>query len=242
MTIPLILTAIALTLVTLISGLITLRLPTKDELFSENITVGSGSYLFGITILHLIPDLFHEAIEKAININIGLFLLGGFFLQLCLDAGGSSILHGHKTSPHHSLYPTLLLSLTLHALLEGFLLDEEHYNIIWAVMLHKMPAAFSLAILLQKERRVGIDFILPIALFSAATPFSMLLKGYLSSSDIVTSETLLKLSSLAIGSLLHIASLILFEANPDHQPTKNKWIALSSGFFLALINNYFLTH
>ncbi len=240
---PLILPTIALTLVTLLSGLLTLRLPYKNELFSENITIGSGSYLFGITLLHLIPDLFYEAQGEGVNTNIGLFLLLGFFLQLCLDAWGSSILHGHKTSPDHSRYPTtLLLSLIMHALLEGCLLDEDHYNMIWAIMLHKMPTAFTLAILMRKEGREGVRFILPLVLFSVATPFSLLLKGYLSASDMVTSDTLLKLSSVATGSLLHIATLILFEASPDHQPTKSKWIALSSGFLLALLNNCFLVH
>lgn len=240
---PLIPPAIALTLVTLLSGLLTLQFPHKNELFSENITIGSGSYLFGITLLHLIPDLFHEAQGEGITANIGLFLLLGFFLQLCLDACGSSILHGHKASPHHSHYPTtLLLSLIIHALMDGCLLDEDHYNMIWVIMLHKMPAAFTLAILMRKEGRKGVRFILPLVLFSVATPFSLLLKDHLSASDMVTSDTLIKLSSLATGSLLHIATLILFEASPDHQPTKSKWLALSGGFLLAILNNCFVVH
>jgi zinc and cadmium transporter len=50
----------------------------------------SGAYLFAITILHLIPDVY-----KTGNTEIGLFILGGFLLQIVMEQFSEGIEHGH---------------------------------------------------------------------------------------------------------------------------------------------------
>src|SRR5690606_13305560 len=80
----------------------------------------SGAYLFSITVLHLIPHVYDT--HSTSNETIGLFVLLGFLFQLVLEQFSHGIEHGHI---HHSQKPGgvfplgIMLSLCLHALLEG---------------------------------------------------------------------------------------------------------------------------
>src|SRR5690606_8346950 len=50
----------------------------------------SGSYIFAITILQLIPGIYSSGDE-----TIGLYVLGGFLFQLLLEQFSAGIEHGH---------------------------------------------------------------------------------------------------------------------------------------------------
>ena len=41
----------------------------------------SGAYLLAISLLHLLPELFHQNNTN----NIGLYILGGFLIQILLE-------------------------------------------------------------------------------------------------------------------------------------------------------------
>ncbi|HEY0246588.1 MAG TPA: zinc/iron permease, partial [Mucilaginibacter sp.] len=72
-------------------------------------------YLFGITVLHLIPDAYHE------NDNmVGVFILLGFLFQVFLEQFSDGIEHGHmhKPSANHYIFPLgIIVSLCVHAFL-----------------------------------------------------------------------------------------------------------------------------
>src|SRR5476651_1631645 len=78
----------------------------------------SGAYLFGITVLHLIPDAYHEN-----DSYVGVFILIGFLFQIVLEQFSDGIEHGHMhkhTEDHHGVFPfAILISLCIHAFLEG---------------------------------------------------------------------------------------------------------------------------
>jgi zinc and cadmium transporter len=77
----------------------------------------SGAYLFAITILHLLPDVYQGDQTHL----IGLFILGGFILQILLEQFSQGIEHGHiHLNSHQQSFPWgIMLSLCLHAFLEG---------------------------------------------------------------------------------------------------------------------------
>ena len=51
----------------------------------------SGAYLFSITVLHLIPEVYHS--HQTSGEIIGLFILGGFLFQLVLEHFSQGIEH-----------------------------------------------------------------------------------------------------------------------------------------------------
>src|SRR3954470_4770857 len=50
----------------------------------------SGAYLFALTVLHLIPEIYRSG-EK----TIGIFIFIGFFIQIVLEFFSEGIEHGH---------------------------------------------------------------------------------------------------------------------------------------------------
>ncbi|HRB53444.1 MAG TPA: zinc permease, partial [Bacteroidia bacterium] len=50
----------------------------------------SGAYLFGITITHLVPEVFSQG-DK----SIGIYVMTGFLFQIILEYFSKGIEHGH---------------------------------------------------------------------------------------------------------------------------------------------------
>src|SRR5690606_25433500 len=109
----------------LISGLLIYLLPKGKGTNFRLLLVFAGSYLFAITVIHILPELYQHHEEAGL---IGLFVLAGFFLQQLLEYFTSGIEHGHiHTSDahahdhsHQSISALVLLfALCIHAFLEG---------------------------------------------------------------------------------------------------------------------------
>ena len=100
----------------------------------------SGAYLIGICFLHLIPDLFDGE-----NLNYGLWVLIGFFLQLVLDYFSGGIEHGHvhlKTSQIGKFPFLIFISLGIHAMIESIPLGNTGsvaHSYLYGLILHKIP-------------------------------------------------------------------------------------------------------
>jgi len=60
-----------------LGGIAVFMFQFKDEKKFKLLLSFSGSYLFAICVLHLIPEIFAEG-----NTSAGMFILLGFFLQL----------------------------------------------------------------------------------------------------------------------------------------------------------------
>ena len=235
---------------TLASGLLTFALPQTYTPLLNYILIFGGSYFFGITLIHMIPELFQHNPD---HINLGLWLFLGFSLQLLLDLLGGSIAHGHvqghsisgekkpaTTRQRSSL--TLLLCLFFHASLEGALWTAGHTTLLLGIILHKIPIAFTLAsVLLHRQYKRSSIFII-LVIFSALTPLSFLLQDYLTNTGFLSSDIALKLHAMAIGGVFHIATTILLETDPHHQLNKAKWIFSLLGAALAIGIDYAMPH
>lgn len=199
----------------------------------------SGAYLFGITVLHLIPDAYHGS-----DNYVGVFILIGFLFQIVLEQFSEGIEHGHVHKPDHDhiAFPLgILISLCVHAFLEGMPIAEGNQNqLVYGIALHHIPAAFALATVLLSNGQSKGKTIFFIVLFAIMAPTGYFFSNELSSGDIGNLQKYYgRIMGIVIGIFLHISTTILFESSSDHKFTIRKMIAVVLGVGFALVG--FLT-
>lgn len=200
----------------------------------------SGAYLFSITVLHLIPD----AYSGPDHAEIGIYILLGFLLQILLEQFSEGVEHGHiHTHRHKHIFPYgIMISLCLHAFLEGMpLAADQHNALIFGIALHHIPAAFALASILVQNKFKTTGIIGFLALFAVMAPLGFWVSNGISTGSIGGVEMYFnKMMGIVIGIFLHISTTILFESSVDHKVTRRKMIAVLLGIAVALIG-YFST-
>src|SRR5690606_16786699 len=207
----------------------------------------SGAYLFSITVLHLIPEVYHTHSTHAHT--IGLFVLLGFLLQLGLEQFSHGIEHGHI---HHSensnrIFPLgIMISLCLHALLEGMPLAAGHQGALtFGIALHHVPAAFALGSLLLNTSLSRKKITVLLAIFAIMTPLGYLISKAISSGGMGHIEQYFdRIMAVVIGIFLHISTTILFESGSadHHKFNRKKMIAVTLGIAASLLNFLFHPH
>lgn len=230
---------------TMSSGLLIFILPRFPQKILQYIIAFGGSYLFSLTLSHMLPELFEQATKRSISVVP--FLLFGFFFQLLLDPVGGCVVHGHLHQPytaHAFNIPSLTLTgaLLLHAFLEGVLLDEHLSQRSFAILLHKLPAAFIFTATLYHRKHAKESILLALFLFSLSTPASYLAINYFQNNIWLTPKNIISLQAIAIGNLFHIATSILFETSSCHQQLSHKWAPLLAGTCLPLLFEYCIPH
>ncbi|WP_131538124.1 ZIP family metal transporter [Pedobacter nototheniae] len=201
----------------------------------------SGAYLFAITVLHLIPDAYSGP-DKG---EIGIFILIGFLLQVFLEQFSEGVEHGHIHKHHdgHAFPYGIMISLCLHAFLEGMpLAKDQHNELIFGISLHHIPAAFALAsILMQNHFKKG-SIMAYLVIFAVMAPLGFYVSMGLSNGTIGGVEAYFnKIMGIVIGIFLHISTTILFESSADHKINIKKMIAVLLGIGVALIG-FFIGH
>jgi len=201
----------------------------------------SGAYLFAITVLHLIPDAYSGPDSR----QIGIFILIGFLLQVFLEQFSEGVEHGHIHKHHDGhVFPFgIMISLCLHAFLEGMpLAKDQHNELIFGIALHHIPAAFALAsILMQNHFKKG-SILTYLIIFAAMAPLGFYVSMGLSNGTIGGVEAYFnKIMGIVIGIFLHISTTILFESSADHKINTQKMIAVLLGIGVALIG-FFAGH
>jgi len=196
----------------------------------------SGAYLFGITVLHLIPDAYHG------NDNlVGVFILIGFLFQIVLEQFSDGIEHGHIHKHTHVadkiVFPLgIMVSLCLHAFLEGMPLAEGQQNqLVFGIALHHIPAAFALgSVLLSSTIKKG-STIFYLFMFAIMAPAGYFFSSALSSGGIGNLQHYFnRIMGVVIGIFLHISTTILFESSADHKFNMRKMVAVLLGVGIAL--------
>lgn len=195
----------------------------------------SGAYLFAITILHLIPHVYESGGEQ-----VGLYVLGGFLLQILLEQFSEGIEHGHvhKHTHEHFAFPYgIMFSLCLHAFLEGMPMAEGHQDeLVVGISLHHIPAAFALASVLSQNHLSKRSIILLLVVFALMSPLGYLFSMALSDQSNTNLNTYFdSIMGIVIGIFLHISTTILFESSVDHHYNLKKLVAVLSGIGIALM-------
>ncbi len=234
----------------LLSGLLIYLLPKGRKQSFRLLLVFAGSYLFAITITHILPELYMSHGEAH---GIGVFVLLGFFLQQVLEYFSAGVEHGHiHTHEGHSHKPLssfmLLVALCIHAFLEGGLLAQpatmgpvyDLNAILLGIALHRAPAAFALMAVLTSQlgtKKLANTYLL---VFSLAAPVGLLISTYFVQTSVLSENGLLYLYALVSGNFLHISTTIVFESSPDHRFNARKLAVAMLGAASALAIEYFI--
>ena len=199
----------------------------------------AGSYLFAITIIHILPEVF--TLSEA-PMRIGIWILLGFFFQQLLETFTSGVEHGHYHEGKATSQPSklsLLIALMIHSILEGSLLTHESHlhdhheshSLLLGIIFHKVPAAFALMSIIKTHTKLRPGDFFILLLFSLASPLGLLLSHYIVS---ISASNLLILFALVSGSFLHISTTIFVETSPHHNLGWKRTITSVIGALMAI--------
>ena len=226
-------TTLSLLFASVIAGAIVVEIfkPKKGRSIQLLLTF-SGAYLLAISLLHLLPELFaNNPTEK-----IGIFILGGFLIQILLEYFSQGIEHGHFHKSNVIPF-SVLISLCLHALLEGVplggdLQEHTHNALLYGIVLHKMPVAIVLmTFFLQSNMKKSRAYIL-LFLFAIMAPLGVYSGNIFGALSFYHNEIL----AIVIGIFLHISTTILFESTDGHRFSFTKIITIIVGTLLAIFS------
>lgn len=191
----------------------------------------SGAYLLSITCLHLIPDLFAHHPEN----NIGLFILFGFLMQIILEYFSQGIEHGHLYK-NKILSNTIMMSLCIHAFLEGFPLGghlniNTHEALLSGIILHKIPVSIVLFSFFLQSRMSKRMIYFMLLLFASMTPLGVYTAGLFQ----VIADYHNEIIALVIGMFIYISTTILFESTDGHRFSLQKIIFILVGLVLGIL-------
>ncbi len=206
----------------------------------------SGAYLLGIAAMELMPTVFNDP-----HSHTGVWVLGGFMVQLLLESLSQGVEHGHVHAHRHAgrgYAFTILLGLGVHALLEGLPLGAvtdvvghahahtDGNHLLWGIVLHKIPAAFALALLLRSSDFSGAFIWACLLFFAILSPLGSVIGELVSIDAEWTRRTL----ALVVGGFLHISTTIIFEADAGrhHGISPIKFGVVLAGILIA----YFTAH
>lgn len=216
-----------------VAGLVAIYFPKINGGNYKLLLVFAGSYLFSITIIHILPELYSQSLNPGL---IGICVLIGFFIQQGLEFLSSGVEHGHihvheKNHQHKESSAILvLIALCIHAFLEGGLLAHprtvtHHHDsntLLWGIVLHKAPEAFALMSVLLCEVKTKTRAIFFLLIFALASPVGLSLSDYLLANELMSSQAFTILFAIVSGNFLHISTTIVFESSADHKFNSKK--------------------
>lgn len=238
-------------LVALFAGLLALNVSKISDSIYKPALIFAGSYLFSITIVHILPELFYQDINPGV---IGVFTLAGFFLQQGLEFLSKGVEHGHihvHASDHNHAAVSavwVVLALSLHSFLEGGMLarsssivhQHNSNTLLWGILIHKAPEAFALMSVLVcvlDRKRTAIVYLI---LFALATPLGLFISDYLLEAEIMSPRSFTYLLAIVSGNFLHISTTIVFESSSDHKFNSRKMGIALLAAALAVLSELFL--
>ncbi len=213
----------------------------------ERLKVSTGiaaGILLASAMMVVIPEGFELATTAPASggdefgpLVLGGAILAGFLMMLILEGSGighavheeqhdHSHDHGHGHVHHQTSSWMLVLGLSLHSAADGLAIGAAAAGgvvavtalVTFAVLVHKVPAAFSLGVFSLHERRERKDVMRDVVLFSLATPVMILLSFHAFAGVEVQVIGLAML--FAAGTFLYVATV---DTLPDiHNPETGK--------------------
>ena len=175
----------------------------------------SGAYLLSIGVFHLIPEIYGDG-----NGEIGLFIMGGFFLQLILEFFSKGVEHGHS---HMEMFRnkgiplSIIASLYLHALLESLSVGthegHDDHALLWAIVIHKVPVSIILYVMVAEVFQRTWKIVLFMLGFALVAPLGVFIGENLQ----VLAQYSREITAMVLGIFLHISTTILFESTQSHR-------------------------
>ncbi len=228
-------THIVLFLTTFVAGCTFLFINLTKEKYLKILLSFSGAFLFGLTVLHFLPDLFLDYKK-----SYGLFILIGFSVQLIIEFMTQGIDHGHYHKGHsHKIKTAALIGLFLHALFEATPLAEGHHHVgdhnhfhgtfLTGLILHKLPVAIVFGSMLNHYIGKSLKSFLIIGAFALMAPLGLLISDQVH----FLQDFHHYFMAIVIGIFLYISTTILFEVSENHKFNLVKFISIIVGFGIA---------
>ncbi len=208
----------------------------------------SGAFLFAISVLHLIPEIYETETS-----NAGVYILIGFFAQILMEFFSEGIEHGHihvhNDHHHHNAFPlSIMIALSVHSFIEGMPLagnifdpvstDAYHYmgnSLLTGIILHNIPIAIALMSMLIQSGLTKTRAVLWLLFFALMTPLGTF-TSYLISSEIPSMSIYFsRIMAVVVGIFLHISTTILFESSENHRFNLIKFITILIGASVAFM-------
>lgn len=201
----------------------------------------SGSFLFAICALHLIPEIYVSG-----TANIGVFILIGFFVQILLEFFSEGIEHGHIHVHHnghkHDAFPyAVMIGLSIHSFLEGMPLanigTDSHNSLLTGIVMHNIPIAMALMTMLLKSHISKQVAVFWLIVFALITPLGTLTSYAIDANIIGNLSTYFdRIMAVVVGIFLHISTTILFESSENHRFNLIKFVVILMGAGFALVS------
>lgn len=210
-------------------GFLIVYLLKPSQKFIRLLLAFSGAYLLSVTILHLLPEVYTANSDHK---SVGIFILIGIVLQSVLESFSKGAEHGHiHVHEGNKEFPTLLfVSLCIHAFSEGLPVHNTDSNLLWAIIVHKIPIAIVLTSFLILSKYSLKQVVLLISIFAIMSPLGV----FLGDEFVFFKTYAQQITSLIIGVFLHISTIILFESNENHKFNIKKFTAILMGILLTL--------
>lgn len=201
----------------------------------------SGGFLLSIAFIHFIPELYEHS-----TVQVGIFILIGFLIQLALEFFSGGIEHGHIHINKTAKVPiTLIIALSVHALLEGIPLGSQlvghevatsHHHgsdntLLYGILFHRLPVAIALMTLLAysgiSSRKKWIYF----GFFGVSTSIGVFIGEFMGQSQPNFNFDIIL--AIIVGMFFHISTTIIFETSENHKFNFVKLMAILVGSALA---------
>ena len=212
----------------LVGSLIVLIFKPKNTL-TRLLLSFSGAYLLSVTILHLLPEVFKGTDNTT---KTGIYILVGILIQSVLESFSKGAEHGHiHVHSHKTKFPFLLfISLCIHAFSEGIPIHADDTNLLWAIVVHKIPIAIVLTTFLIHSKFTKSTITIFLGIFTLMSPLGIIVADKI---DFFT-DYHTEITALIIGVFLHISTIILFESSENHKFNIQKFTAILLGILVTI--------
>lgn len=200
----------------------------------------SGAFLFAISVLHLIPEIYSSGTQ-----NVGIFILIGFFAQILLEFFSEGIEHGHihvhKHDHGHNAFPfAMMIGLSIHSFLEGMPLantgTDSHNSLLTGIVMHNIPIAIALMTMLLASYISKRNAIIWLTVFALVTPLGTFISYAIGQNMLLDLSIYFdKIMAVVVGIFLHISTTILFESSENHRFNLIKFVMILLGAGTAIV-------
>lgn len=226
----------------ILGGLIVIAVGRKqNDRMIKLLLAFSGGFLLSIAFIHFIPELYESS-----EINVGLFILVGFLVQLILEFFSGGLEHGHAHVHKDISIPYgIIAALSFHSLIEGIPLGSQmigkstaltsHHtddnSFLLGILFHHIPVAVALMTLLVSGGVSQIKSWAVLLFFGVMTPIGVLIGMY--SGSLFDNFDFDIILAIVVGMFLHISTTIIFETSENHKFNLVKLLSILSGCAIA---------
>ncbi len=228
----------------------------------QDLTAVASGLLLASALLVVIPEGFHLAAEAASPgaafslepVLLGATILAGFAAMLVLEGSGIGHAvheehhdhargHGHGHIHHPTSLPVVAVGLSVHAMADGLAVGSAAVAgdaafsalVALAVILHRVPAAFSLGLFALHEARTERGAVMAIASFALATPIMAVVAYVLldGADESITAIALL----FSAGTFVYVATVDTLPAihNPELGRRSVYGVLTGAGLFAIVL-------